>query len=141
MPSWLILDSFNLVRSVSKPNSIFPLSGFVRPVMRSSMELLPAPFGPMITRNSPWSIYKVRFEMALKPSKDLFTSSSIKINLRGSDMVSSIVLRQGLFFFHRIGNGRGSNRSLLLFCRPKTLFQGGELPGQTDDALGHEQRH
>jgi hypothetical protein len=44
---------FIAVKSVSLPNSTLPVSGLVRPVMMSIIVLLPAPFGPMMVRNSP----------------------------------------------------------------------------------------
>src|SRR5580693_6940878 len=51
------------------PNHAEPPSGRVLPVMTSIMVVLPAPFGPMMQRNSPGSICNVSSLSALKPSK------------------------------------------------------------------------
>ena len=41
-------------------SSCRPLSGFARPELTSSSEVLPAPFGPMTTRSSRRSMKKLR---------------------------------------------------------------------------------
>ena len=46
-----------------------PESGRVLPVITSIIVVLPAPFGPMMQRNSPSSIVSDRSFSALKPSK------------------------------------------------------------------------
>ncbi len=50
-------------------NSTSPESGRVLPVMTSIMVVLPAPFGPMMARISPWAMSRERLLSARKPSK------------------------------------------------------------------------
>ena len=52
-----------------------PVSGRVLPVTTSIIVVLPAPFGPMIVRSSPWSTTSDMPSSALKPSKLTVTPS------------------------------------------------------------------
>ena len=53
MPRLAMRASSSLVRSILPLKKTSPASGRVLPVMTSIMVVLPAPFGPMIARNSP----------------------------------------------------------------------------------------
>ena len=57
------------------PKNAVPRSGRVLPVITSIIVVLPAPFGPMMQRNSPASTVSVRLFSALKPSKLTVMSS------------------------------------------------------------------
>ncbi len=69
MPVCAICASLRRLRSMVWPKNAVPDVGRVLPVMTSIMVVLPAPFGPMIERNSPRSMASVRLLSALKPSK------------------------------------------------------------------------
>ena len=71
--------SFIRVRSIDCPRNTLPESGSVLPVMTSIIVVLPAPFGPMMQRNSPASIDSVSAFNARKPSKLTVTSSRYRI--------------------------------------------------------------
>ncbi len=60
------------------PKNAVPLSALVLPVMTSIMVVFPAPLGPMMQRNSPVSIMRLRLFSALKPSKLTVMSSKIE---------------------------------------------------------------
>ncbi len=75
MPRLAMSGSLRASRLWRLPNHTEPVSGRVLPVMMSIMVVLPAPFGPMMQRNSPSSMVRLRLLMALKPSKLTLTSS------------------------------------------------------------------
>ena len=58
------------------PNQAEPASGRVLPVITSIIVVLPAPFGPMMQRSSPTSMYSVRLFSARNPSKLTVMSST-----------------------------------------------------------------
>ncbi len=64
-------------RVMSRPNSaIEPLSGASSPVMRLNKVVLPAPFGPMISRRSPGSTLRLTLVVTRKPPNDLLKLST-----------------------------------------------------------------
>ena len=70
MPRWLRLRLG--MRVMSRPNSATePLSGASSPVMRLNRVVLPAPFGPMISRRSPGATLRLTLVVTRKPPNDL----------------------------------------------------------------------
>src|SRR2546428_14075008 len=60
---------------MSRSNSVTaPRSGFSSPVMRLKSVVLPAPFGPMISRRSPGSTVRLTPEVTRSPPNDLSRS-------------------------------------------------------------------
>jgi hypothetical protein len=53
-----------------------PSVAFIRPRIRASTVVLPAPFGPVITRISFGSMSKDRLSTALKPSNETVSSTT-----------------------------------------------------------------
>ena len=79
MPRPAISTSDRRVRSLRRlSRKTDPLVGRVLPVMQSMSVVLPAPFGPMRQRSSPFSSNRVTSFSALKPSKltDRFSTHS-----------------------------------------------------------------
>ena len=79
IPAWAICTSLMRVRSRVSPKYAVPLCGRVLPVITSIRVVLPAPLGPMMQRNSPTPMYRVRSRRALKPSKLTLMSSRLRM--------------------------------------------------------------
>ncbi len=79
IPRLAISGSLWRSRSMVEPKYTVPLSGRVLPVMMSIIVVLPAPLGPMMQRSSPGAMSRLRWLMALKPSKLTFTSSRYRM--------------------------------------------------------------
>ena len=102
MPSAAIAGSSSRVRSVSSPNTIWPVSGRVLPVTTSIIVVLPAPFGPITARISPGSIASDNSFSARNPSKVTLTPSRYS---RVSRLVHPVTSRSSRHLEHRADRG------------------------------------
>ena len=75
MPACAIWASERRARSMLWLKNTLPSSGRVLPVMTSIIVVLPAPFGPMMVRSSPFSTTSESALSALNPSKLTVTPS------------------------------------------------------------------
>ncbi len=106
----------------SWPNSLTePLSAVRSPVIRLNSVVLPAPFGPMISRRSPGMTVSETFLVAGRPPKRLLRPVDFE---RGRG--------------HAAGSGRGDLRSADAACAEFCSDAPPQLPAARHQAVGHE---
>ena len=84
--------SNSAMRTRARPSNMTrPADGRVLPQMMSSSVVLPAPFGPMMTRSSSCATLRLRPSTALKPSNDTVRSSTLRMAPSPSQKVSPAI--------------------------------------------------